>query len=566
MTINKMLRKSTNDKELYDPQQSTIMRRFKQYRAPFIAVIVIVLYFVAEYTIPMPEVPSEQRQQEQHKETIGAKSQDVAGNQFVTAKPSPAVTSHHTVPSSTTEAHTEPTLAYTQVVQHALTDGEPWEPLGAIMSHHKDSKEIISPNRNHRLILDEDGNLRLQRKDIRGDWENTWTSMTGSERHTSQAGTNFVTADNDGVLRVQVVTNHQKQNKKLAKVITVWHSDMLAQCKNGETADTAYSLHTAWPSSLPSEREAGMIRLHNNGQLEVHSQVTGASCVIHQGDAPSLDETEQWGRLAVIVTGLYRTLNETCHSHMDKVITPWAGTGADVFIYTYHTTDDAAERQSQLDLLHACYGSHLKSVVFADVTAVEEPLSSSLVLPTKCNTDHTTRLRNQLKTLALAHDVFQRYQIRTGTTYSAVMRLRPDTDLSVDSSPDIPRLRKPASLGPNTLLIPHPRGEHYFYCPSHSGDWKVGSSDQLIYGSVAAAAQWFSLYYRFDVLMALNAEIEEPYQPFMPCESIPGGGERPACPSSKGCAIECLVGWYLSLVGVEFEVDWTWPMRIYRGY
>ena len=563
-----MLRKkSSHDKELYDRQQSPIMRRFKQYRAPFIAVVVIVLYFVAEYTIPTPEVPSGQRQQDQHQKTTSTKSQHVAEDQFVTVEsPPPAVTSQPAVPSPATDTYTEPNLSYTQVVQHAFTGGKPWEPLGAIMSHHEDSKEIISPNHNHRLFLNEDGNLQLQRKDARGDWETTWNPMTGSEHHTSQAGTNFVIVDADGVLRVQVVTNHQKHNKDSAKVKTVWHSDMLAQCNNGETADTAYTLPTTWPSSLPSERESGMIRLHNNGRFEVHSQTTGASCVIHQGDSPSLDETDQWGRLAVIVTGLYRTLNETCHSHMSKVITPWAGTGADVFIYTYHTTDDAAERQAQLDLLHACYGSHLKSVIFADVTAVEEPLSSSIVLPTNCNTDHVNRLRNQLKTLALAHDVFQRHQIRTGTTYSAVMRLRPDTDLSVDSSPDIPRLRKPSSLGPNTLLIPHPRGEHYFYCPSYSGDWKVGSSDQLIYGSVAAAAQWFSLYYRFDVLMALNAEVEMPYQPFMPCENIPGGGERPACSSPKGCAIECLVGWYLSLVGVEFEVDWTWPMRVYHGY
>jgi len=531
------------------------MRRLKPYRIPLVAVIVCVLYFVVEYTIlPAPRAVT---QQQDYKPTI-KQPQYIDDEELEDDVPS-------LPPPKSAPAHTDSAQTYTEVVQHAMTGGKLWEAPSAIMSHH-DHQKILSPNRNHRLILDQLGNLCLERKDIRGAWETIWTPSTGSERHTAQAGTNFVTADPDGVLRVQTVTRHEKQHKADANVTTVWHSDMLAQCKNGETSETAYSINTLWPLNVPSQSEGGMIRLHNDGRFEVHSQLTGASCVIHPGDSTSLDEAEQWGRLAVIVTGLYRTLNETCHSHMSKVVEPWAGIGVDVFIYTYHTTDDLAERQAQLDLLHACYGSSLKNVVFAEQTAVEEPLSSSYQLNPVCAIEHANRLRNQLKTLALAHDVFQRYQIRTGTTYSAVMRLRPDTDLNVDNSPDIPRLRKPTLLGPNTLIIPHPRGEHYFYCPSYSGDWKIGTSDQLIYGSVAAAAQWFNLFYRFDAMMALNAEAERPNEQFTACEHIPGGGERPACHGARGCAIECLVSWYLSLVGVGFEVDWTWPMRVYHGY
>ncbi|GAB7337879.1 hypothetical protein MBLNU457_4271t1 [Dothideomycetes sp. NU457] len=553
---------SLRDKALYDPQQSSIMRRFKPYRIPLIAVIVCVLYFVVEYTIlPAPRAVTEQ----QDYKTASEQPQYIDDNEFEDDVSLLATTPQPAALPKTAISHPDAAQTYTQVVQHAIRGGKLWEAPSAIMSH-REHQEILSPNRNHRLMLDQDGNLRLERKDIRGAWETTWTPSTGSEKHTAQAGTNFVTADPDGVLRVQTVTNHEKQHKADANVTTVWHSDMLAQCKNGNASETAYSVNTLWPASVLSESQGGMIRLHNNGRFEVHSQLTAASCVIHPGDSTSLDEAEQWGRLAVIVTGLYRTLNETCHSHMSKVIEPWAGTGVDVFIYTYHTTSDPTERQTQLDQLHTCYGSCLANVVFAEQTAVEEPLPSTFQRPQACPIEHTNRLRNQLKTLALAHDVFQRHQIRTGTTYNAVLRLRPDTDLSVDDSPDVPRLRNPGLLGPNTLLIPHPRGEHYFYCPSYSGDWKIGTSDQLIYGSVAAAAQWFNLFYRFDAMMALNAEVEVPYAPFMPCEVIPGGGERPACRGVRGCAIECLVSWYLSLVGVEFEVDWSWPMRVYHGY
>jgi len=335
--------------------------------------------------------------------------------------------SKHILPSLPGGNHEAANSTTTMAYQQRVEPKQSYEPFAALLWHGY--RDIYSPDKGHRLRLNEDGMLQLQRKDSHFDqyvWTTLWEANTATENVTKFNGSNYVTLDPSGVLQVQILLEEHKVEGNWTghepELTTVWYSDMLKHCDgHGTTISTA-----------PTKADAPFIAIDNGGTLKVHNFRGQQTCTIHSGDPERLEGADTWGRLAVVVSGLYRTLNITCSNHMANVINVWNGTGVDVFVYSYwEPNEEAGEtaRQRRLEQLRTCYGEHVKDIVMANLTDIEDGFQGSYV-PEICSKDHIDRLHNQLKTAWLSAGVMQNYMIQTGTTYSTVLRLRTDTAFS----------------------------------------------------------------------------------------------------------------------------------------
>jgi hypothetical protein len=173
------------------------------------------------------------------------------------------------------------------------------------------------------------------------------------------------------------------------------------------------------------------------------------------------------------VAGLYRTNNVTCSSHVSQLI---AGSPhfsrVDVFADVLLDDTDLAEHNrtaaSVEAALRACYGGSLSAVAVAHVRDVEEayPGGEEAAAMEPCGRK-LRRLNNQLRTLERAARGWWAWSVERGQLHDTVMRIRPDTKFW-GGEEERPRFRGVAEMG-DALVLPHPKGEHYFYCARMSG-------------------------------------------------------------------------------------------------
>ena len=377
--------------------------------------------------------------------------------------------SKHVLPSLSGGAHEEANSTTTQAYQQRIRSRHSYEPFAALLWHGY--RDIYSPDKGHRLRLDEDGMLELQRKDAHFDqqvWTTLWEANTATEHVAKFNGSNYITIDPAGVLQVQVLLQEQKvdgnETESTSDLTTVWYSDMLKHCDG----------HGTLVATKTTRADAPFISIDNGGTLAVHNYRGQQTCTIYSGDPERLTGADTWGRLAVVVSGLYRTLNTTCSNHVENVINAWNGTGVDVFVYSYwEPKEETGEqaRQAKLEQLRSCYGDHVKDIVMANLAEIEDGFPSAYV-PEFCPKEHLDHLHNQLKTAWLSAGVMQNYMIRTGTSYLTVLRLR--TDTIFQGSPV--QFKKPTDVG-SKLIIPQAwwveRPEKYNYCRTYNGGWTL---------------------------------------------------------------------------------------------
>ncbi|GAB7338396.1 hypothetical protein MBLNU457_4690t1 [Dothideomycetes sp. NU457] len=469
--------------------------------------------------------------------------------------------SKHILPSLPAGSHEQANGTTTMAYQQRIEQRKSYEPYAALLWH--EYRDIHSPDKGHRLRLNEDGMLQLQRKDSHFDqhlWTTLWEANTATENVSKFNGSNYVTLDPAGVLQVQIVLKEHKiegnSTDHEPELTTVWYSDMLKHCDG----------HGTTISTVSTSANAPYIAIDNEGTVSVQNFRGQHTCTIYSGDPEQLHGADTWGRLAVVVSGLYRTLNTTCSNHMEKVINVWKGTGVDVFVYSYWEADEEAgepARQRKLEQLRSCYGEHVKDIVMANLTEIEDGFRGPYV-PEICSKDHIDRLHNQLKTAWLSAGVMQNYMIQTGTTYSTVLRLRTDTAFS--GAPV--HFKKPTDVGAR-IIIPQTdmkNVDKYSYCRTYDGGWTLESTDQVMYGGMTAAMTWFNLFTRFDDLM-IQAQPGHAYQSFTfcPMADFPTTGHNATCAKPQSCVIECIVSYYLRLMGVVVELEWTWDQDVLRG-
>ncbi|KAF6818310.1 hypothetical protein CSOJ01_01951 [Colletotrichum sojae] len=395
---------------------------------------------------------------------------------------------------------------------------------------------FVSPNGRYSLALQPDGDLVLSHV-VDSVSRPVWWTSTG-DHHTG--GRTVGVESHNGHLRLVI--------KAVLKNtwVTVWHSDFEPACNNARPKRDGEASQT---------QNTGQLELSDDGQLTL----TGA-CDLYVPAA----EREKERSLAVIVAGLYRTNNRACKTHMDHIVEDHpAFSRIDVFAYVLFEPADIyvhkRTRESIEAELRECYGAHLRSVDVVPVAEAEVAYPGgpeAMLAP--CG-ERLTRLNNQLRTVWLAAQKWWAWSVTNGFKHDTVLRIRPDT--SFWARPEFQSLEK---LG-NTLVLPHPKGEHYFYCARMSGNVGVGVSDQIAYGSVASMQHWLNMYDRFAQMVDLAANPDRPaMRDFSGCEDLPTGPLASDCPRPAPCSIECLVAWYLDARGLDFRVEWGWEQNVLR--
>lgn len=190
----------------------------------------------------------------------------------------------------------------------------------------------------YQLQLQEDGDLVVSRKDETGTRHKQWSAGTGATWCGMQKGIHTLMFEDDGRLIVLAKTEGKPS-------LVVWHSNLLHECNDAMSKITSSGSTDALNTSVLS--------LDNHGTLEIVRN--GASmCTIYkqEEDTPN-------GRLAVVVSGLYRSNAIACSSHID-LIKSWNGTGVDVFFYTFLDTTIKADDQEKA--IRECYGEYLKEL------------------------------------------------------------------------------------------------------------------------------------------------------------------------------------------------------------
>jgi hypothetical protein len=194
---------------------------------------------------------------------------------------------------------------------------------------------------------------------------------------------NEVKIDLTGNLTVERTSHDGK------KVNVDWHSNLLLQCAAPDIDD--------WQMKLSTGKRPAL-RLWNSGRLSIAGR-----CTIYE---PPSHETQS--DLALIVSGLFRTLNKTCHQHVEKIAQHPRFKSVDVFVYALyekHNLKTHTVKEIESDI-RMCYGSHLQTINLLPVESVSEPFAGKI--NPHCG-KKLNRLQSQLKTLFLSGQAWQNW-------------------------------------------------------------------------------------------------------------------------------------------------------------
>ncbi|KAK1566384.1 uncharacterized protein LY79DRAFT_96733 [Colletotrichum navitas] len=430
------------------------------------------------------------------------------------------------------------------------------KPLSAVLSPNEKGVLLsagmpifTSPRGLYTLVLQDDGDLVLNRMNADGTSHPVWWTGTG-DRH--NGGHTLIVEKQKDHFRIAV-------NAFLKNAwTTVWHSDLVPGCEVGKGQISGRNESSHWLQLTGSlAMVPGQVELSDQGRLSI-----AGLCDLYV----SPKEREKERTLAVIVTGLYRTSHVTCKTHMEHLVANNSFfSRIDVFAYVlfepedidiYNRTEDSIRAE-----LRKCYGLHLRSMDVMPVTREEEdyPGGEKAMEATMCG-NRLQRLNNQLKTISFAAKQWSAWSIANGYIHDTVLRLRPDTTLRAR-----PNFKSLEELGSNTLVLPHPHGEHYFYCARMRGQVGVGPTDQVAYGSALAMSHWLYMYDNFHQMVELAGSPSGPaMRDFSGCEVMPLTPLARDCPTPAPCSIECLVAWYLDARGVDFRIEWGWDHGLLR--
>lgn len=312
-----------------------------------------------------------------------------------------------------------------------------------------------SPNGAYLLTLQPSGDLVLEHKEenSRPVW---WTSTGDNKTRDSHRVT--LTKDDNGHRKLSV------DAKLGGSWSTVWHSDLEPTCKTSHGLADSEGKYTR----IAAFAEAPLgLELSDGGVLSILGQ-----CNLYvPPKEPKIERS-----LAIIVAGLYRTNNVTCSSHTSQLIREnRAFNRVDVFAYMLFedtvVTDPGRATVSIESAVRQCYGEALRSIKVLDVAEVEEPYPGGAEAMLHPCGNKLQRLNNQLKTIYLAAKLWWEWSVQHGYLHDTVLRIRPDTNFWGIKPPSF---YKQHDLGDNVLVLPHPGGEHYFYCATMSGRVGVG--------------------------------------------------------------------------------------------
>ena len=368
--------------------------------------------------------------------------------------PTPSNTS--SAPSTTSSAQSE-ISSTPSAVEGIVENGTIHVPVGDILGGHR--REIHSPNGAYFLRLEDNGNLVLHHNlNLINGTQRLWTLSTGN---IEKGFERVARLSNESVLSVfsQEKKKHTEKNGTVRHRVEeqlIWHSNLLDGCARAK---------------VPRGGRAPALTLSSRGELSINGR-----CSLYTPPPPSA------GKMALLVTGLYRTVQKNCENHVKYIVKNPHMEHVDVYAYMLYEPKNL-EGNVTVDMLKhkvkECYGSHLADLVIRPVAEVEETYKGE---PIELCGKRISRLQSQLKTLYLAGMTWWRISMTKGLRYDTVMRIRPDQQFFGDS---MPFFKAANDLSSTELVMPPilavegtPRSFHWF-CSDPFGDATMGKSFSL---------------------------------------------------------------------------------------
>lgn len=329
---------------------------------------------------------------------------------------------------------------------------------------------VASQDRSHFLKLEHNGNVQLYRfiwtGNKQSETEVIWSLGTGNiERGYTD---NMVRLDERGILYVVRLHKDKKVREMGLDSLSnpldkrddvgeevLWHSNLLPECKNPDEQVVA-----SWP---------GDPRFNINDQGHI---VIQGRCTIW---APAKKNA---GRMALLISGLYRTNAWVCESHVEYLAKNPDAESVDIFVYALYEENDMVLEITPADLeaaIRKCYGRYLKRVTVKFVDDVAEQFPGEV----DANCGRLHRLQSQLKTLYLSGLEWWEFSVAQGIQYDSVLRIR--TDHSFHGG-EKPKFKAVTDMKGNELMMtpiaggsPVPAVKHWF-CSNPHGRMDIGKA------------------------------------------------------------------------------------------
>jgi hypothetical protein len=204
----------------------------------------------------------------------------------------------------------------------------------------------------------------------------------------------------------------------------------------------------------------------SNGEVVIHGR-----CALF---TPSPKST---GKLAILVSGLYRTNALTCNTHIQYLAENPAAESVDIFAYVLYEPGDIHDDVT-IDTIEAdirqCYGPFLRTLTLKSVDELSEEFPGELM--PRCGSK-LNRLHMQLKTLYLGGKEWWDWAVAQGIKHHTVLRIRTDHEFFGDT---LPSFKPVDELKGNELVLapiaggaPVPLVRHWF-CSNPFGRMDVG--------------------------------------------------------------------------------------------
>jgi hypothetical protein len=182
--------------------------------------------------------------------------------------------------------------------------------------------------------------------------------------------------------------------------------------------------------------------------------------------------------MAVLISGLYRTNEHVCRSHVDYIAKNPSAEIVDIFAYILIEDGDLSEERTFETIengIRECYGHYLKKLTLKARADVEEDFPDKV--DDNCSRMH--RLHSQLKTLYMGGLDWWQWSVTNGIKHDTVLRIRTDHEFH---GRDKPVFKPVGQLKGNELVLapiaggsPVPYAQHWF-CSNPYGGMDIGET------------------------------------------------------------------------------------------
>lgn len=316
---------------------------------------------------------------------------------------------------------------------------------------------VANKDRSHFLRLEKDGNLKLYRFVESGVHYNAteliWTLGSGNIDTKTIKNDNVMRLSEDGVLSVVQVFKQEKKGKRQSSEKLLWHSDLLPECKSPDP-------------------HGG-----NVGQVEPKFNILADGEIVIEGRCSIYTPPKKTaGKLALLVSGLYRTNAQVCKTHVEYIAENPGAERVDIFVYALYEEKDVEGDTTVEDLeqsIRDCYGHYLRTLTLKAESDVKEDYPDKV--DSNCGRMH--RINSQLKTLYLSGLDWWEWSVTRGVRHDSVLRVRTDHEFHGGDKPEF----KPVEhMKGNELVMtpiaggsPTPLQQHWF-CSNPFGSVDIG--------------------------------------------------------------------------------------------